>query len=126
MEVRATVETEVGAKLSLAREVETVKMASMALGHIMVLEARGVGLTSLPSRWQILLSHKQANFHQCCLFFRPGLGGIAGGARGGGGGGVMVDGHGAPGGSTYDGEGYGGGGYHSYGGKPGIVLVSIN
>ena len=39
MEVRATVETEVGAKLSLAREVETVKMA---LGHIMVLEARGV------------------------------------------------------------------------------------
>ena len=39
MEVRATVETEVGAKLSLAREVET---ASMALGHIMVLEARGV------------------------------------------------------------------------------------
>ena len=49
-------ETEVGAKLSLAREVETVKMASMVLGHIMVLEARGVGLTSLPSRWKILLS----------------------------------------------------------------------
>ena len=39
MEVRATVETEVRAKLSLAREVET---ASMALGHIVVLEARGV------------------------------------------------------------------------------------
>ena len=38
----------------------------------------------------------------------------------------MVNGHDAPGGSSYDGQGYGGGGYHAYGGKPGIVLVSLN
>ena len=63
--------------------------------------------------------------------FRGGRGGPAGtgqggGPAGGGGGGVLVNGHEAPGGTTYDGQGYGGGGYNTPGGKPGVVLISIN
>ena len=130
-EVLATAEAEVEATPMLARGVKTVAVASMALeqaAHMWALVALEVGLTSLPSRWQILLSRKQDNFPSVMsiAFFRPGLGGIAGSNHGGGGGGVMVDGHGAPGRSNYDGEGYGGGGFHSHCGKPGVVLVSIN
>ena len=57
--------------------------------------------------------------------YRPGIGGLGANDKGGGGGGLMVDGLGATGGSSHGGEGYGGGGYGGYGGKPGVVLMSL-
>ena len=56
---------------------------------------------------------------------RSGLPGAGSNQHGGGGGGLMVDGHGAAGGSSHNGKGYGGGGYSGYLGQPGVVLISL-
>ena len=63
-EAMATVEED--ATLIQAREVATVKVASMVRDRTVALVALEVDLISLPSQWQISFSRKQANFP---LFF---------------------------------------------------------